>query len=93
MEAWALLGVGQVGPKSELLDPRRPRWLYEEEVPTNGVRVERSWQLGRWQDGSLHVWLQRRKRPGRGERASGLRWDLLERLDASHPPEPATENS
>jgi hypothetical protein len=78
MEAWALLGEGQVGPKSDLLDFRRPRWFLEEEVPTSGAVVERSWQLGRWHDGSLHVWLQRRKRPGRGERGSGVRWDLLE---------------
>jgi len=77
MQAWEQLGEGQVGPKSVLLDPRRPRWLYEEEVPRDGVRVERSWQYTRWRDGSGHLWLQRRKRPGRGERSSGVRWDLL----------------
>jgi hypothetical protein len=60
-----------------LLDPRQPCWLYEEEVPSSGVRIERRWQAGRWHDGSLHVWLQRRKRPGRGESSSGVRWDLL----------------
>ena len=77
MQAWELLGSDQVGPHSVLLDPRRPRWLQEEEVPRGGVRVERRWQFGRWHDGSFHVWLQRRKRPGRGESASGVRWDLL----------------
>lgn len=78
MQAWGLLDAGQVGPRSALLDPRRPQWLYEEEVPRAGVRVERRWQLARWHDGSLHLWLQRRKHPGRGERSSGVRWDLLE---------------
>ena len=85
MQAWSLLGAGQVGPKSVLLDPRRPRWLYEEEVPRSGVQVERAWQLARWHDGSVHVWLQRRKRPGRGERTSGVRWDLLERKEGGDP--------
>ncbi|MER7457934.1 hypothetical protein [Micromonospora sp. NPDC126480] len=77
MRAWAGLDGQPVGPRSVLLDPRRPVWLYEEEVPAGGVRVERSWQLARWHDGSVHVWLQRRKRPGRGDPASGVRWDLL----------------
>lgn len=82
MQAWALLGAGQVGPKSELLDPRRPRWLAEEQVPKDGVRVERAWQLGRWHDGSMHVWLRYRVTPGRGESSSGVRWDLLDRRSA-----------
>jgi hypothetical protein len=56
--------------------------VQDEEVPRSGVVVERSWQLGRWQDGSLHVWLQRHKRPGRGEKSSGLRWDMLVPGDA-----------
>jgi hypothetical protein len=78
-QAWALLGGHrQLGPQSVLLDPRRPCRLYEEEVPSSGVRVERGWQAGRWHDGSLHVWLQRRKRPAGGESSSGVRWDLLQ---------------
>jgi hypothetical protein len=81
MQAWDLLGGEQVGPLGELLDPRRPRWLAEEQVPTAGVRVERSWQLGRWHDGGLHVWLHWHTSPGRGEASSGVRWDLLDRQD------------
>jgi hypothetical protein len=83
MQAWALLGGAQVGPMSELLDPRRPRWLAEERVPAAGMRVERAWQLGRWHDGSPHLWLRWRTGPGRGEASSGVRWDLLDRRD--HP--------
>jgi hypothetical protein len=82
MQAWALLGPGQAGPRSELLDPTRPRWLAEEQVPRDGVRVERAWQLGRWHDGSVHVWLRYRVTPGRGESSSGVRWDLLDREQA-----------
>lgn len=51
--------------------------LYEEEVPREGVRVTRSYQLARWQDGSTHLWIGRRKRIGRGEGSSGLRFDRV----------------
>jgi hypothetical protein len=82
MRAWASLTrpelLGQVGPQGVFLDPERPRLISEEEVPRSGVRLERRWQFGRWHDGSFHVWLQRRKRAGLGERSSGVRWDLLE---------------
>jgi hypothetical protein len=80
LQSWAELDSAELtGPRSQLLDPRRPRWLFEEEVPRGGVRVERRWQAARWHDGSMHVWLQRRKRAGRGDRGSGLRWDILDR--------------
>lgn len=52
--------------------------IFEEEIPREGVRVTRSYQLARWQDGSTHLWLGRRKRVGRGEGSSGLRFDALE---------------
>jgi hypothetical protein len=83
MHSWEPLAAGPaaaaVGPQGMLLDPRRPCWLYEEEVPRSGVRIERRWQFARWHDGSFHVWLQRRKLAGKGERSSGIRWDMLER--------------
>jgi hypothetical protein len=77
--AWTLLDADQVGPKGALLDPRRPRWFAEEEVPQGGLRVERAWQLARWHDGSVHTWHRWVVTPGRGEVASGVRWDLLGR--------------
>lgn len=80
LQSWASLEPAElVGPRSDLLDPRRPRWFYEEEVPRGGIRVERLWQAARGPDGRLHVWLQKRKRPGRGDRGGGLRWDILDR--------------
>jgi hypothetical protein len=51
--------------------------LYEEEVPREGVRVTRVYQYTRWCDGSSHLWIGRRKRIGRGEGSSGLRFDVL----------------
>lgn len=53
-------------------------WLFEEEVPRAGVVVERRAQHARWHDGSVHCWTARSKRTGRGEGASGLRFDVVE---------------
>jgi len=52
--------------------------LFEEEIPREGIRVTRSYQLTRWHDGSTHLWIGRRKRVGSGEGSSGLRFDTLE---------------
>jgi hypothetical protein len=56
-------------------------WVAAEEVPADGVRVVRHWQLARWGDGSSHLWMSRRKQAGRGEASSGLRYDVVERVD------------
>jgi len=52
--------------------------IFEEELPREGIRVTRSYQLTRWLDGSTHLWMGRRKRVGSGEGSSGLRFDRLE---------------
>jgi hypothetical protein len=52
--------------------------LYDEEVPREGVRVERRRQLARWIDGSTSLWTAYRKQVGRAEGSSGLRFDRLE---------------
>lgn len=52
--------------------------LNEEEVPRSGVRVTRAYQYARWMDGTHHLWIGRRKQPGRGESSSGLRFDYLD---------------
>ncbi len=54
-------------------------WVAAEEVPREGVRVVRQWQLARWTDGSTHLWLTRRRLTGRGEADSGLRYDIVTR--------------
>jgi hypothetical protein len=53
--------------------------LEEEEVPREGAVVSRAFQFARWFDGRSLLWLGRRKQPGRGEGASGLRFDVAER--------------
>jgi len=52
--------------------------LEEEEVPREGVVVQRTFQYARWLDGRSFVWLGRRKSVGKGEGSSGLRFDRLE---------------
>ena len=79
MESWELLDGVPVGPHSELLDPARPVWVREEEVPATGVIVERRWRYARWSDGSTHLWLERAKRLAGGNRSSGVRWDTIAR--------------
>jgi hypothetical protein len=49
--------------------------IFEEEIPREGIRVTRSYQLTRWQDGSTHLWIGRRKGVGSGEGSSGLQFD------------------
>ena len=77
--AWEELDPAVAGPRSRILAPERPLRLYEEEIPRTGVQVTRSWQAARGADGQLYLWMARQKRPGRGERGSGLRFDEIER--------------
>jgi hypothetical protein len=52
--------------------------IYEEEIPREGIRVTRNYQLTRWHDGSTHLWIGRKKAVGRGEGSSGLKFDSVE---------------
>jgi hypothetical protein len=75
----ALLDAAGPRPGGRLLAPLAadPRTLLrEEEVPREGARLSRAYQLARWIDGSTYLWLGRRKGAGRGEGSSGLRFDL-----------------
>lgn len=51
--------------------------IFEEEIPREGIRVTRHYQITRWHDGSTHLWIGRRKKVGRGEGSSGLMFDVL----------------
>jgi len=64
--------------QGEVLRFAREVLLYDEEIPREGIRVERRRQMARWLDGSTWVWTAYRKQVGRGEGASGLRFDSLE---------------
>ncbi len=64
----------------QLLNAEDPLILEAEEVPRSGIALTRAYQHTRWIDGTSHVWMTRRKRPGRGEGWSGLRYDVAEPL-------------
>jgi hypothetical protein len=67
-----------IRPKGRILEPDRALGLFEEEVSRAGVRITRAYQYARWIDGTSHLWVARRKQPGRGEGSSGLRFDIVE---------------
>ncbi|MFD2767180.1 hypothetical protein [Micromonospora eburnea] len=50
----------------------------EEEVGRAGLRVVRRWQLARWSDGSVHLWLGRSRHATGGDVSSGLRYDAVQ---------------
>lgn len=70
-----------VEPRGEILrqglDQHEPYFLYEEEVPRAGCRVQRAFQRTRWYDGRVFTWLGREKTVGRGEGEGGLRFDQI----------------
>ncbi len=70
-----------VAAQGRILNPELPVdghfGIFEEEIPREGIRVTRSYQFTRWHDGSTHLWVGRRKRVGRGEGSSGLRFDSV----------------
>ncbi len=73
----------KIRPRSKLLrvgldqEPKAAYKLFEEEVSRAGVRVYQSYQRTRWYGGRVYNWLGVRKQVGRGERSSGLAFDLI----------------
>jgi hypothetical protein len=53
-------------------------WLYDEEVPREGIQVDRVYRYARWLDGKTSLWSARRRGTGTGEGSSGLRFDILD---------------
>jgi hypothetical protein len=81
-----LLGeVQPVRPVTALLREASPLFVNEEEVTPAGVVVESTMQRARWFGGATTIWQGRRVRSGRGEGSSGLRFDVLERVDGAAP--------
>lgn len=66
------------GAVGQILHPNQGALaIFDEEIPREGTRVTRHYQLARWQDGSTHLWIGRKKKIGRGEGSSGLKFDTL----------------
>jgi hypothetical protein len=64
-------------PRGRFLTPGQRLIVEDEEVPRIGVRATRHYQHTRWTDGASLLWVGRRKRPGRGEGTSGLKFDTI----------------
>src|SRR5262249_46367606 len=50
--------------------------LFDEEIPREGVRLQRRYRAARWLDGRTIVWVARTRSPGHGTGASRLEYDL-----------------
>jgi hypothetical protein len=70
--------LATASPRSSVLQELRGVVLPEEEVPSAGIVVRRRWFLARSADGGRHAWAARSVTTGRGEGASGLRFDVAE---------------
>ena len=75
--------LDSLAPRARWHESRRapqdaPLRFYEEVVPREGRRVQRIPMLARWSGGKTATWIGRRSRIGRGEGASGLRYDVAE---------------
>jgi hypothetical protein len=64
------------GPQGRMLSEETTVFL--EEVPREGVHLERRYRWARSPDGSGFLWIGRRRSTGRGEGRSGLRFDYLD---------------
>lgn len=49
----------------------------EEEIPDDGLVVQRHYQAARWTDGTLHVWAAYRARPAGSLPSANLRFDTI----------------
>jgi hypothetical protein len=69
-----------VRPRTSLLregfDDGHAYFVNEEEVPRAGTSLTLAYQRTRWRDGRVLVWLGVQRGVGRGERSSGLGFDL-----------------
>ena len=87
MPRFFLGGAQPVRPVTSVLRPGllpddtqdAPYFVNEEEVSPAGVVVEGGLRRTRWLGGKTSVWHARRKRSGRGEGGSGLRFDVVEK--------------
>jgi hypothetical protein len=64
------------GPAGQLLN-YPALTIFLEELPQEGVHLQRLYRYARGLDGSTFVWIGRQRSTGRGEGRSGLRFDYL----------------
>jgi hypothetical protein len=75
--------IEKIKPRTNLLrhgldqEVKHSYFVHEEEVPRSGVILKQSFQRTRWCNGKVYTWVGVRKRTGRGESASQLKFDYL----------------
>lgn len=83
------LTIDKIKPRSNLLReglnqaPKKSYFINEEEVLRAGINVTQSFQRTRWYNGQVFTWLGVRKRTGRGEASSQLKFDYLQPVKKS----------
>ena len=70
------LPIAASGPAGQLLN-YPALTIFLEELPQEGVHLERLYRYARGLDGSALLWIGRQRSTGRGEGRSGLRFDYL----------------
>jgi hypothetical protein len=71
------LPTAQSGPRGLFLS-YPSQTLFFEELPREGIRLQRRYRYARGLDGSTSVWIGRLRSTGTGEGRSGLRFDYLD---------------
>jgi hypothetical protein len=69
-----------IGPEGRLLTSRDSDgalWVFNEEIPREGTIINRLYRFARWSGGRNSLWTARRRRTGKGESSSGLKFDVL----------------
>jgi len=68
-----------IRPRTFLIgaDLSQPLYVFEEEIPRSGTKVEYTYQRTRWYNGKTVLWAGIRKTNGSGEGTSGLLFDRL----------------
>ncbi len=67
--------VATSGAIGTILEPDGPLAIHDEEIPSTGAIVTRTWQMARTGGGGVVLWVGRRKSAGRPRRAPGLGFD------------------
>jgi hypothetical protein len=70
------LPTAAAGPMGRVL--AEAKTIFLEEIPREGVLLDRRYRLARGVDGSVYLWIGRQRSVGKGEGRSGLRFDFLE---------------
>ena len=71
------LPAGATGPEGLMLAYPNQTMFFEE-LPREGIHLERRYRYARGLDGSTYLWIGRLRSTGTGEGRSGLRFDYLE---------------